>query len=257
MSSASPERSNSSAAYSRIVSSIVNLGSSSLPSSRVSPFSVNDASPDRKVGLHRLRASHEQRNRLAAQQAVDVIAIPMARRRQRGDGIDVLGGEAKRSAARHEQLHAGRTTYKIRYRPCGRDQMFEVVEHEEQFAVAQNPGDFLCRRLATRRADPDSLRSGRQHKVGIVERRERNEHDTVSESAEKPCGGLEGDSRFPCSACTVNVTNRTAGRRRRPVTSSISRSRPMNDVGWGGKLPRAAASFRSGETGPRAASSGS
>ena len=42
---ASSEDSMRSAAYSRIVSSIVNLGSSSVPSSRARPLSVKDASP--------------------------------------------------------------------------------------------------------------------------------------------------------------------------------------------------------------------
>ena len=40
-----PREPSRSAAYSRIVPSMVNLGSSSLPSSRVRPLSVNDASP--------------------------------------------------------------------------------------------------------------------------------------------------------------------------------------------------------------------
>ena len=83
----------------------------------------------------------------------------------------MLRGEAKRGATCHQQLHAGRAGRNVRDRRCGREQMLEIVEHKEQLAVPQSSGEILCERLATRRADPESLRGGGHDEVGILERR--------------------------------------------------------------------------------------
>jgi hypothetical protein len=132
------------------------------------------------------------------QEAVDVFGA--GGRWQRGDGIDVLGGQAKRSATRRQQLHTGRTSCNIRDRRCGRQEVLEVVEEEEELAVPKSPGEVLCERLATRCADPESLRGGRQDEVGILERCKADEHDALGEGVEQSAGGVDGQSRLACPA---------------------------------------------------------
>ena len=114
----------------------------------------------------------------------------------------MLGGEAKRSATRHQQLHAGRASRNVRDRRCGREEMLEVVEHEEELAVPQSPREIVCDCLATQCADPESLCSGRKDEVGILERRKADEHNAVGEVVEKSGGGLDGEPRLACPAST-------------------------------------------------------
>jgi hypothetical protein len=79
---------------------------------------------------------------------------------------------------------------------CGREEMFEVVEHEEELPGPQKPREILCKRVATHCADPERLCSGRQDEVGILKRRKAEEDDAVCERVGKLSGGLDGEPRL-------------------------------------------------------------
>ena len=81
-----------------------------------------------------LRARFEERDRLAVQEAVDVLGV--GGRFQRGDGIDTLGRETKRSAACHQQLYVGCGCGDLCDGWRSREDVLEVVEHEQEFAAS-------------------------------------------------------------------------------------------------------------------------
>ena len=147
---------------------------------------------DGEIRLDGLRARLEQRYRFALRQAFEVVAA--LGRLQRKDGIDPLGGEAKRRAARHEELDVGRARRDSCDRRCGLDDMLEVVEHEQELAAPQMPAKILLERLAIGHADAKSLCGGGQDEILVLQRREADEHDAVGEIVEKPGGDLDRDS---------------------------------------------------------------
>ena len=58
------------------------------------------------------------------------------------------------------------------------------------------PAKLLGERFATRRKDAESPCDGRQHEVGILERRQADEQDAVGEVVEKLGCSLDGEPRL-------------------------------------------------------------
>ena len=101
------------------------------------------------------------------------------------DGIDALGRQTKRSAARHEQLDVSRSCRNVGNRWCGCEHVLEVVEHEQQLAAQQIPAEILYKSFATHREDAESPGCGGQDEIVVLQRREADEHDAVGEIVEK------------------------------------------------------------------------
>ena len=101
------------------------------------------------------------------------------------------------------------------------DHLLEVVEQQEQLALADVPRKLLLR--------PEALRDRLGHEGGIAQRRETDPEDTVAMLGDELCGRR---LRVPDGSCRFrrDPTASPAGRRRGAShsTSASSRSRPTN-----------------------------
>ena len=112
-------------------------------------------------------------------------------RAQLGDGIGLLAGQAQHLAARHEHVQA-RARGEQRRDVVGRvGHVLEVVEHEQERAVGDVPGDVLL--------GAERLRDGRQDELRVVERRERHPEDAVREAVGR------GARRLQREACLADA----------------------------------------------------
>ncbi len=154
----------------------------------------------------------------------------------------MLAGEAERFAARHQHRHPGSRCGDLRKHRCRGKHVLEVVEHQQELAVAQIPSELLRDALATRREDPESQSDGRRDEVGILERRKSDEDDAVGELVEQLGSHLHCEPRLARPA--------GAGQRDEPDFRSPDQIHHLPDLALatnqGRRLTRQACSRRCG-----------
>ena len=109
--------------------------------------------------------------------------------------------------------------------------MLEVVEHEQELVAPEISAEILFECLATRRAEPESLRGGRQDEVGILEWREADETTPSANASTSPVAVSIASRVLPVPPVPVNVASPDLGTPEQVCHLRISRSRPISGVG--------------------------
>ena len=155
-----------------------------------------------------------------------------------GTGYSCSPESAQRRAARREHAHARRRGEQRAHRLRRGAELLEVVEHEEQRAVAErsSSGVVSRRRQLERAARPSAARAS-----GSVDRsRGRRRPRRRGARARAPRRRRARAASCPCRRGPVSVTSRTSSRRSIASTAAISSRRPTSDVAGAGRrsLPR-------------------
>ena len=137
-----------------------------------------DCLVDLEVGLHRTRPRGEEADRL--------------RVRERRNGVCLLGGEAERLAARHEQLERRAAREDIRELVSRREHVLEVVEEKKQLLV----GDVLGEPVV----GADRTRGAVQNERGIAKGHERDPVDPIRVAVRERGSGLQRQARLTGAA---------------------------------------------------------
>ena len=144
---------------------------------------LGDVLVERKIRAHRVRAFHEQRNRL--------------RSRKRGQIQLRLALDAQRLATRRQQPQPRRGRHELPEWPRGvREQVLEVVADDVRASLTDPGSDRLD--VGRPRAEPVCDR--REHEVGIAKRRERAEDGPAVRFLGEEAGELQGEARLSGSA---------------------------------------------------------
>ena len=144
-----------------------------------------------EVGSCRDRALHEQRDRRALCELVDMREIAPLGQGQRRDGILALGVHVEHRTARDEHLQPRRTLEQLGDERRGVGDVLEVVDDEQQRRTrqAQVPLQRVDRRFAALRSDVQRLSDRRRHEPEVGNRRQRD----VAHGAAERLAQLQGD----------------------------------------------------------------
>ena len=157
----------------------------------------------REPGPRGPRPVGEERDRLRLQ--------PQGRHR-----VLVLAVEVEVRPARREDRQLRRGREQLRHDRRGVEEVLEVVEDQQQVALAHEPRQGLADRLPGRRAQVERLRDRGRDELAVADRRERHEAGAVGEPLLQAAGDLEREPRLA----------RPAGAREREQ----ARARPMEQL---------------------------
>ena len=132
------------------------------------------------------------------------------------NGKDVLAGEMQDGAARDEDRQARRPREEPDEGGRRLLHVLGVVEQEQELLGAERLGERLERLRDV--GDADRLRDGRHDELGVAQRGELDEHDTVRVGRGCAAGGFERQPGLAASAC--------AGEHEQPCVSALEQSAP-------------------------------
>ncbi len=92
----------------------------------------------REVRPHVLRALHEERQCRVLQERVDCFVSARGWARQRGDRELAFAAHSQGGAAGDKRRHAGRRPQQLQHKRGRRQNVLEVVEDEQHFAMTQS-----------------------------------------------------------------------------------------------------------------------
>jgi hypothetical protein len=108
----------------------------------------------------------------------------------------VLALEAEPLAAGHQDGQAGAGREPLAHQRRGLQQVLEVVQDQQQLAVAERQGHRLAVRQPGRLPDAERPPDGRRDEAGIAERGERDEDGVVQEGLALMSGHFEREARL-------------------------------------------------------------
>ena len=117
----------------------------------------------------------------------------------------------------------------------GGHHLLEVVEQQEQSAIAQIGLEEISGGLVAHLEETQGLSNRRDDELRVADRGEGDKADTVGELVGKIRGDLEREPGLADAAGTSQGQQRTASRCRRSRTAAASRSRPMSGVSEAGR----------------------
>ena len=130
---------------------------------------------------------------------VGLVRLGYPERRYR---VDDLTGDPQRLATRGQQLHPGRPTQQLLGQcGAGADQMFAIVEHEEQSLVGSPLQDDVDEGTARFLRDAQYLRDCVRHREMVRDRREFDEPHTVRVVVEHVGGKLQREPSLADAPC--------------------------------------------------------
>ena len=146
----------------------------------------------------------------------------------------VLTGEAKSSPARDQDQDAGSSAEQVGHEGGGVDDVFEIVQNEQQVPLAHDSLKSHDQGFIARIAHAENVSDGGRNQIGMSDRREADEADAIREILGKLGGNGKGDLVLPTPPGPVRVSSRTSGWRESSTSAATSRSRPTSGVSGSG-----------------------
>jgi hypothetical protein len=148
-----------------------------------------------EVGADSLGTLDKERDRVTRGDGFPA-GILKLRDNERRDGLGALPRYMERFAARRQHLQARCRCEQSRDRRSSGDHMLEIVEHEQELALAEVVLERLVDRASGRLLDAETPRDRGYDEVGVGNRCERNKERAGREIPEDVGGDLEGEPRF-------------------------------------------------------------
>ena len=155
---------------------------------------------DLEIRSSRLRTLDEQRHRLAVGEPSRCRRVARVRQSEWRDRELVLTGEAQRHSTGHQHFQAGCASQELPDLRRGRDDLLEVVEHEQELPVTYGVFEGLQRCARPGFADAQHLGNGGRDQRRISDRRQIDEPNTIREAIQQRGGEREGQARFAGAA---------------------------------------------------------
>ena len=150
---------------------------------------------------HRLRARHEERDRLIPGERVQAADVRAGRRPERRHTVLMLGGEPERRPARDQHAEPGRAGEQLAHDRRRVVHALEVVQQQQGRPLSQSLFDAVqCRAAAL--AERQGVRDRRSDVCRIVQRAQVDEVPPVGQRPPELPGGLEREPRLSGSART-------------------------------------------------------
>ncbi len=134
---------------------------------------------DGEVGTHGRRALDEETHRVRLGEHLERRKTRRIGKVERRDGELLLSRDAQRRAARCEDLEVLTGLEQRGHGRGGGKDLLEIVEHEQQAAVADVFGEAIERRFTAAHLHADRVRDGGRYEVGIGDRGERDPERAV------------------------------------------------------------------------------
>ena len=142
--------------------------------------------------------------------------------RQGLHGEDVLAGDVEDSAARDDDRQSRRRSEQLQQRSARRHDVLQVVEDEQELAIARPVSDCSLERFVLALGDSERMRDRRQHELWRAQGRELDEGDAVcEETVAVRCEG-EPDPRLPGAA--------RADEREKPHVGTLNQSAQVTQL---------------------------
>ena len=152
---------------------------------------------DREVGPDRARPVDEQLDRLdPCHLRGRHAAAGLGRQAERRDRVDVLDPDAERLAAGDQELDLGARVEQLGRHPGGGRDLLEVVEHQQDLALAQAFGQRLADRTGGHLAHADGATERQDQAIGVAAGRHVDERDAVAKPRRLLAGGPDGQARL-------------------------------------------------------------
>ena len=150
----------------------------------------------------------------------------------------VFPGEAKSSPAGDEDPDVGGSAEQIGHERGGVDDVFEIVQNEQQAPLAHDCLQTSDQGFIARIAHAEGVSDGGRHEIGMGDRCEADEDDAIREILASRWATVRANRVLPTPPGPVRVSSRTSGRRKSATSVAISRSRPTNGVSGRGSGDR-------------------
>ena len=141
----------------------------------------------------------------------------------------------------HRQLRRGRE--QLRDDRRGVEEVLEVVQDQQQVALAHEPRQRLGDRLPGRRAQVECLRDRGRDELAVADRRERHEAGAVGEPLLQPAGDLEREPRLARPA-GAGEREQARARPMEQLAQVLELALAPDERAGRGRQPRAAAGRR-------------
>ena len=160
----------------------------------------------------------------------------LIRDRQRGYRAFLLARHPKRRPAAHHDPKTPGPAQQFRHDRSGRQQVLEIVQHDQELPVAQVTHQVLHQRPVPRIRQSDALGHRGGHQSRIPRRRQRDEIHPVGIIACRARGKLNGKTRL--AAATRPGQREQAAAGQQPPRLRSCRSRPIKLVSGLGRRPK-------------------
>ena len=144
--------------------------------------------------LHRLRARDEELDRGGFRHRFVGDLFGRVREPERRHHVLVFPGEAKSSPARDEDPDVGGSAEQIGHERGGVEDVFEIVQNEQQAPLAHECLKTSDQGFMARIAHAEDLSDGGRDQIGMRDRCEADEADAIREILGKPVGDGKGES---------------------------------------------------------------
>ena len=148
----------------------------------------------------------------------------------------MLSLNAQHLPARHEDREAWAGGQQVGHAGRGGDHLLEVVEDQQEVAIAQDGPQAFGERSVARVRQIQRPRDFRQDEVGIAHQGQGNEDRPIRKVRSESAATWSARRVLPTPPGPVNVTRRTSFRRSRSWMAVISRSRPTSGVSGMGRV---------------------